>query len=99
MPLQPSATTFSTLLSRIDARDGVAVLDVPDDWLQGRTLFGGLQAVIGLAAMRSLVAEPPLRSLQVTFLGPVPHARRSYEAERARRTWNRASWIKARRSP
>ena len=72
MPLSPTATPFSTLLSRIDARDGVAVLDVPDDWLQGRTLFGGLQAVIGLAAMRSLVPEPPLRSLQVTFLGPVP---------------------------
>jgi acyl-coenzyme A thioesterase PaaI-like protein len=65
-------TPFSVLLSRIEASEGVAVLDVPDDWLQGRTLFGGLQAVIGLAAMRSLVREMPLRSLQVTFLAPVP---------------------------
>jgi acyl-CoA thioesterase len=46
---------------------------VPEDWLQGRTLFGGLQAVVGLAAMRSLAPpEAPLRSLQVTFLAPVP---------------------------
>ena len=48
------------------------MLDVPDDWLQGRTLFGGLQAVVGLAAMRSLAPAMPLRSLQVTFLAPVP---------------------------
>src|SRR3954469_18428464 len=69
---QASPTPFSDLVSRIHAREGVATLDVPEDWLQGRTLFGGLQAVVGLAAMRSLVPEPPLRSLQVTFLAPVP---------------------------
>ena len=48
------------------------MLDVPEDWLQGRTLFGGLQAVVGLAAMRTLAPAAPLRSLQVTFLAPVP---------------------------
>jgi acyl-coenzyme A thioesterase PaaI-like protein len=72
-------TPLSVLLSRIEAREGTAMLDVPEDWLQGRTLFGGLQAVIGLAAMRSLAPDAPLRSLQVTFLAPVPggpvHAR------------------------
>ena len=46
------------------------MLDVPEDWLQGRTLFGGLQAVVGLAAMRTLAPAAPLRSLQVTFLAP-----------------------------
>jgi len=66
------ATPFSVLLSRIQASEGAAMLDVPQDWLQGRTLFGGLQAVIGLAAMRSLAPDAPLRSLQVTFLAPVP---------------------------
>jgi acyl-coenzyme A thioesterase PaaI-like protein len=68
---QPT-TSFSALLSRMEASEGNSKLDVPEDWLQGRTLFGGLQAVIGLAAMRSLAPEAPLRSLQVTFLGPVP---------------------------
>ena len=48
------------------------MLEVPEDWVQGRTLFGGLQAVVGLAAMRSLGPTAPLRSLQVTFLAPVP---------------------------
>jgi acyl-coenzyme A thioesterase PaaI-like protein len=70
MTAQP--TPFSVLLSRIEAADGEALLDVPEDWLQGRTLFGGLQAVVGLAAMRSLAPAAPLRSLQVTFLAPVP---------------------------
>ena len=56
----------------MEAGDGASMLDVPEDWLQGRTLFGGLQAVVGLAAMRSLAPEAPLRSLQVTFLAPVP---------------------------
>jgi hypothetical protein len=70
--MDPSITPFSTLLSRIEAADGASMLDVPEDWLQGRTLFGGLQAVVGLAAMRSLAPEAPLRSLQMTFLAPVP---------------------------
>src|ERR1700754_4768562 len=65
-------TPFSVLLSRIAARDGESMLDVPEDWLQGRTLFGGLQAVVGFAAMRTLAPAAPLRSLQVTFLAPVP---------------------------
>ena len=77
MPTEP--TPFSLLLSRIEAGQGASMLDVPEDWLQGRTLFGGLQAVVGLAAMRTLAPAAPLRSLQVTFLAPVPggpvHAR------------------------
>ena len=67
------ATPFSELLARVESTDGASTLDVPEDWLQGRTLFGGLQAVVGLAAMRTLApAQAPLRSLQVTFLAPVP---------------------------
>jgi acyl-coenzyme A thioesterase PaaI-like protein len=77
--MEQSATPFSVLVSRIQAGEGASMLDVPEDWLQGRTLFGGLQAVVGLAAMRSLAPAAPLRSLQMTFLAPVPggpvHAR------------------------
>ena len=65
-------TPLSKLLTQVQSREGVATLEVPEDWLQGRTLFGGMQAIVGLAAMRSLVTEAPLRSLQVTFLAPVP---------------------------
>src|SRR3954467_9524801 len=77
--MEQTITPFSVLAAREQAADGEAMLDVPQDWLQGRTLFGGLQAVVGLAAMRSLGTAAPLRSLQVTFLAPVPggpvHAR------------------------
>lgn len=59
-------------MSRIETAAGEARVEVPEDWLQGRTLFGGLQAAIALRAMRSLVPEAPLRSLQTTFVGPVP---------------------------
>jgi acyl-coenzyme A thioesterase PaaI-like protein len=65
-------TPYSVLMSRIRAAAGESQLDVPEDWLQGRTMFGGLQAAVALAAMRSLVTEVPLRSLQATFLAPVP---------------------------
>ena len=68
-------TPLSVLVSRIQSQAGTATLDVPDDWLQGRTLFGGLQAVVGVAAMRTLASQMPLRSLQVTFLSPVPGGR------------------------
>jgi acyl-CoA thioesterase len=68
-------TPYSVLLSRIASAAGEARVEVPDDWLQGRTLFGGLQAAIGLAAMRTLVPDSPLRSLQVTFVAPVPGGR------------------------
>jgi acyl-CoA thioesterase len=65
-------TPFSNLIANIATRENTATLDVPDDWLQGRTLFGGLQAVVGLAAMRTVAPPTALRSLQVTFLAPVP---------------------------
>src|SRR5260221_5700026 len=65
-------TPYSLLMSRVRTGVGESQLDVPDDWLQGRTLFGGLQAAVALAAMRSLAPQAPLRSLQATFLAPVP---------------------------
>jgi acyl-coenzyme A thioesterase PaaI-like protein len=66
------ATPYSVLMSRVEGASGEARVSVPDDWLQGRTLFGGLQAAIALKAMRSLRIEAPLRSLQATFVAPVP---------------------------
>ncbi len=45
---------------------------IPQDWLQGRSAYGGLQAALALQAMRALVPAIPLRGLQVTFVAPVP---------------------------
>lgn len=47
--------------------------EVSEDWLQGRSAFGGLQAAFGVAAMQRVLPERlPLRTLQVTFVAPVP---------------------------
>src|SRR5204862_7431646 len=70
--LAMSARLSEVLASARADGDGLSV-EVGDDWLQGRSLFGGMQAAIGLRAMRSSVPEAlPLRTLQVTFVGPVP---------------------------
>jgi acyl-CoA thioesterase len=54
-----------------DGRGGWTVA-VPDDWMQGRSIFGGLQAAIALRAMRPIVSgEAPLRVLQVAFVAPI----------------------------
>lgn len=46
--------------------------EIPDGWLQGRTAYGGLSAAIALhCAMQSDTDLPPLRSAQVSFIGPL----------------------------
>lgn len=65
-------TPFSTLLEQSTMRPGELVCDVPDDWMQGRSVYGGLQLALAGAAMRSLVGpQLALRSTQMTFVGPV----------------------------
>lgn len=59
---------------RPDGADWTAM--VPEDWLQGRTVFGGMQVALAVRAMRALAPTGaprlPLRSLQATFVGPMP---------------------------
>lgn len=65
--------TFSDWLASARLGAGRAEVDVGTDWMQGRSAFGGLQAAAGWLAMRTLVpATVPLRSLQMTFIAPVP---------------------------
>lgn len=46
--------------------------DVPADWLQGRTAFGGLSTALALQAALELEPDlPPLRSAQIAFIGPL----------------------------
>lgn len=50
--------------------DGFAV-EAPLDWSQGRTLYGGITAAFAYEAVRRTHdALPPLRSAQLTFVGP-----------------------------
>lgn len=65
-------TPLSVLMNRCTGAAGSATIDaVGDDWMQGRSVFGGLQAAVALRAMRSLVPDVPLRALQMTFVAPV----------------------------
>ena len=45
---------------------------IPDNWLQGRTAYGGLSSALALhAAQNSDEDLPPLRSALVAFIGPL----------------------------
>lgn len=55
--------------------DGGLTLSVPEDWHQGRTLYGGLNAALAARSVRSapgIAADlGPLRTLQIAFIAPV----------------------------
>lgn len=58
----------------IDGADSLEnlVLSVPDDWEQGRTVFGGLSAGLLCRAMSRLTAvDRPLRSITFNFVAPL----------------------------
>ena len=64
---------YSEVLQSMRNDGGLWSATVTEDWLQGRSIFGGLQAALTVCAMRALVpADLTLRSLQVTFMAPVP---------------------------
>ncbi len=64
-------TEFTALMAGMTrAGDGWTV-SVSDDWLQGRTVYGGMSAALCMqAALNEFGAVPPLRSAQVAYIGP-----------------------------
>ena len=67
---------FSQVLASIEpSANSSFSVTVPADWLQGRTVFGGMQMALGGRAMRAVLplqaAAMPLRSAQMTFVGPL----------------------------
>jgi acyl-CoA thioesterase len=68
--------------------------EIPPEWLQGRTAYGGLSSALALhVAQRSDADLPPLRSAQVSFIGPLSGAI-TIRAQRLRRGRN-ATFIQA----
>ncbi len=64
-------TEFTDLVQGIRSEGDAFVVTVTDDWLQGRTVYGGLGAALCLeAAHRATPDLPPLRSAQFSFIGP-----------------------------
>jgi len=83
---------FAELLeTAVPHHDGFA-LDVPPDWHQGRTAYGGFSAAVALAAAREVGGDlPPLRSAQVSFVGPL-YGRVKAHA-RVLRQGKNATWV------
>jgi acyl-CoA thioesterase len=67
---------FSSLAAGRRSVDGAVRFHVSDDWLQGRTCYGGLIAALAVLAMRDRAgaawpAGTGLRALQTCFVAPV----------------------------
>lgn len=64
--------TIASLLDPITGQPGPARLAHAQDWMQGRTLYGGASALIAYTmAVRAFPGLPPLRAGQVAFVAPV----------------------------
>lgn len=76
--------TFSELLAAVRANPDQVV--IPSVWGQGRASFGGVVAALIFEVMRATVpAGRPVRSLAITFVGPVePGVPVGFSAERLR---------------
>ena len=65
-------TTLDQLLRQSDAEGDARRYHLGSDWMQGRTAYGGISAAVALdAAMRAHLPHAPLRTAQVSFVGPI----------------------------
>jgi hypothetical protein len=64
-------TSFDSVIAGVRADGDGWVASPSDDWLQGRTLYGGLSAALALRACElALPGLPPLRAGQIAYIGP-----------------------------
>lgn len=83
-------TSLPDLLGAAELVEGGFSVDIPANWLQGRTAYGGLSSALALhAAQMSDTDLPPLRSALVAFVGPLS-GRVTVSATRLRRGRNAA---------
>ena len=62
---------FDEVLSSFSFDGAVLRGRVADNWLQGRTIYGGMTAALALeGALHAFPDLPPLRSTQIAFIGP-----------------------------
>ena len=65
------STPLTTLLDQRRRNGDVVTFSITEDWLQGRTTFGGLVATLAVQAMHDVAGRAaPLRALQTNFIGP-----------------------------
>jgi acyl-CoA thioesterase len=64
-------TLFTQLLATMMGGANQYQVNTPDNWAQGRTLYGGISAALCLeAVLRDFPDLPELRSAQIAFAGP-----------------------------
>ena len=64
---------LSEILSNRRLSGDTVTFTATEDWMQGRTMFGGFLSALAVVAMRdTLGIDMPLRALQTNFVGPVP---------------------------
>lgn len=87
-------TGFAALLAAAEEIEGGFVFDITEDWLQGRTAYGGLTSALSLAAAQRVDPElPPLRSGQFAMIAPL--AGRVEARARVVRKGRNATWVAA----
>ena len=63
---------FTELTAAMAPAEGGFAATISENWLQGRTTYGGLSAALCLeGALRTFPDLPPLRSAQISYVGPV----------------------------
>ena len=63
---------FETIMGNLALNDGVHFGHVTPDWMQGRTVYGGMSAALCLQAVHNQFPDlPALRSAHLAFAGPV----------------------------
>jgi acyl-CoA thioesterase len=66
------ATNLDQLLASAAQGDGAWAHHIGPDWMQGRTAYGGISAALALdTVLRDHPGDAPLRTAQVSFVGPV----------------------------
>ncbi|KQS01802.1 hypothetical protein ASG11_13295 [Sphingomonas sp. Leaf357] len=64
--------TLRDILAAATPTDTGFTANIPANWLQGRTAYGGLSSALALHAAQGIEPDlPPLRSAQVSFIGPL----------------------------
>ena len=64
-------TSLRTVIDSLVEEDGTYLVEAPETWSQGRTLYGGITtALCAAAAAREVPDLAPLRAVQVAFVGP-----------------------------
>jgi acyl-CoA thioesterase len=87
--------TFAEILAAARPADAGLTAAVPEDWMQGRTSYGGLSSALAMVAAQRVAGEglPPLRSATINFIGPL--AGEVVASARLLRQGRNATWIAA----